>query len=134
MRILLVIHRGDQRPGAPVPSPHWLVCVQEDGKLWGDITEKGQDRSLPEDFQLADPCRFFDIPSELQQHRLKTEPHPEDIVLALKEFKGRTVCSFLESQLTEPCPLRAVLDELLQKMQEFLASDAQQPACEKDNG
>jgi len=130
MRYLRVLHRGYQSAGALEPSPHWMVFVREDGEIWGEILTHQHVRFLPQDLQIADPGRFFEIPVELQQHQLQTVAQPEDVILALKEPSGRAVCSFLESQLSECCCLRAALDELFQKMQELLAPDAVEPVCE----
>jgi hypothetical protein len=105
-----------------------MVFVRENGEIWGEILTHQHVRFLPEDIQIADPGRFFEIPSELQQHQLHAVAQPEDVILALKEPSGRAVCSFLKSQLSERCSLRAALDELHLKLQELIAPDLRQPA------
>jgi hypothetical protein len=100
-----------------------MVYVREDGEVWGEILTQRRVRFLPEDFQLEDACRFFDIPHELQQHQVAVQPHPEEVILALKESSGRAICSFLKSQLSESCSLRAALDELVHKLQKILAPE-----------
>ncbi len=119
MRYLRILHNGDLREGTPQPSPHWMVHVREDGEVWGEVLTPKRGCFLPEGFRLADAGRFFDIPEELQQHRIQKQPDSEEIILSLQESSGRSVCSFLKSQLSESCSLRRALDQLVQKIQEI---------------
>lgn len=89
-----------------------MVHVREDGIIWGELLTLASGRRLPKDFTVANPARFFDIPAELRQHNVQTQPHHEEIILSLEEPSGCQVCSFLASQLPEDSPLRAALDQL----------------------
>lgn len=125
-----ILHNGMLRKDTREPSPHWMVHVYDNGNVWGEVLTMEWGRTLPKDFQMPDKNRFFEIPAELRQHQLAKHPHHEEIIVTLVTKGGYHECSFLMSQLTADSSLRFALNDLLQRVQEFI----KQTDFEKNKG
>jgi hypothetical protein len=101
-----------------------MVHVREDGAVWGEVLTRTHVQLLPNDFSLADKARYFDIPTDLRQRQLQSQPHHEEIIVSLVEPSGYHLCSFLMSQLPDDSRLRAALVELVQKVQTLAEQSA----------
>ena len=119
MAYLQVLHNGDLRKDSPKPSPHWMVHVWRDGRVWGEVLTPAGGRWLPEGFRIPRHERLFEIPAELSRHRLTERPHHEEIIISLPVGDEEFLCSFLMSQLPRGCVLRSALEDLLILIDEF---------------
>jgi len=119
MSYLQVLHNGDLRKDSTKPSPHWMVHVWRDGRIWGEVMTVEGGRWLPADFRIPHHERLFDIPPELARHTLTAQPHHEEIIVSLPVGDDEFLCTFLMSQLPEDCPVRAALGDLLRLLREF---------------
>lgn len=119
MAYLQVLHNGDLRKHSPEPSPHWMVHVWRDGRVWGEVLTPAGGRWLPEDFRIPNHERLFDIPSALARHSLTELPHHEEIVVSVRVGDDDFLCSFVMSQLPKDCALRTALEELLVSINKF---------------
>ena len=59
MAYLRILHNGDLRKETPLPSPHWMVHMHEDGRTWGEVLLGDWGRTLPSEFRIADHERFL---------------------------------------------------------------------------
>jgi hypothetical protein len=96
-----------------------MVHVREDGEIWGEYLTPECGRRLPENFRVDLTERFFNIPEALTHHTLETTPHHEEIILALVTPSGHWLCSFTMSELPHESPMRAALDDLLNKLKDW---------------
>jgi len=119
MAYLQVLHNGDLRKDSPQPSPHWMVHVWRDGRVWGEVLTPAGGRWLPEGFRIPHHERLFEIPADLTRHSLTVQPHHEEIIVSLPVGDDDFLCSFLMSQLPEDCALRSALDDLLVLIHKF---------------
>src|SRR5208283_660727 len=116
MHHIRILHNGDLRATTLEPSPHWMVHVREDGRVWGEVLLRGWGCTLPEDFRIPNHERVFDIPTELRRHKLAALPHHEEIIISLVRPGGHDECSFVMSQLPLDSRLRSALEELVQRI------------------
>jgi hypothetical protein len=113
MNHLRILHNGDPRNG----SPHWMVHVNESGKVWGEILTDTFSRFLQDDlFKLEGIQRFFKIPPPLTQKNLTAHPHHEEIILSLVTPSGKSLCSFLLSEVPKDSELRDAVKELVEQI------------------
>jgi hypothetical protein len=115
-----LLHNGDLGKTTAKPSPHWMMHIGEDGTIWGEVLTREAGRNLPENFRIPNHQRFFDIPAELRTNRLMVQPRHEEIIISLVQPGGHSECSFLMSQLPSQSGMRDAIEEVMQKIQDFI--------------
>ena len=119
MNHLRILHNGDLGAHSRSPSPHWMLHVREDGDIWGEYLTRDVGRAIPHTLRVPQPERFFQVPPELANRTLESQPHHEEIILSIVTPSGHWLNSFVMSELPNECPMRDALNELLTKLKDW---------------
>ena len=109
MNHIKLLHNGDPKNG----SPHWSLKVWEDGIVRGEILNRERGRFLPTDQTYPGAGELFLIPGQFASRQLESAPHFEEVIVSCETPEGRSLCSFLLTDVSREDPFHVAVEHAI---------------------